>query len=163
MIVLEHLTEAQRRAYVLADNKLALNAGWDEALLRLELAYLSELGFDLDLVGFGEGELERLLAGTKEGLTDDDDAPAQPEQAITQPGDLWLLGDHRLLCGDATYGGRRRSWAGAGRHGLHGPALQRRLRQRPRTRCGQEAEDRNDALGGRFHGSCATPAPTSWR
>ena len=102
MIELAHMSEAQKRAYVLADNQLALNAGWDEALLRLELADLSELGFDLGLIGFGAGELERLLAGGKEGLTEDDEAPALPEQAITQPGDLWVLGEHRLLCGDAT-------------------------------------------------------------
>ena len=102
VIELAHMSEAQKRAYVLADNQLALNAGWDEELLRLELADLSELGFDLGLIGFGEGELERLLAGTKEGLTEDDEAPALPEQAVTQPGDLWVLGEHRLLCGDAT-------------------------------------------------------------
>jgi DNA modification methylase len=103
VIELAHMTAAQRRAYVLADNQLALNAGWDEALLGLELADLSELGFDLGLIGFAEGELERLLAGdSKTGLTEDDDAPALPEQAITRPGDLWLLGEHRLLCGDAT-------------------------------------------------------------
>jgi DNA modification methylase len=97
-----HMSEAQKRAYVLADNQLALNAGWDDELLRLELADLSELGFDLGLIGFGEGELERLLAGGKEGLTEDDEAPALPEQAVTRPGDVWMLGDHRLLCGDAT-------------------------------------------------------------
>jgi DNA modification methylase len=103
VIELGHMSEAQRRAYVLADNQLALNAGWDEALLRLELADLSELGFDLGLIGFGAGELERLLAGDgRTGLTEDDEAPALPEQAITRPGDLWLLGEHRLLCGDAT-------------------------------------------------------------
>jgi DNA modification methylase len=103
VIELAYMTEAQKRAYVLADNQLALNAGWDEALLRLEIADLSELGFDLGLIGFGEGELERLLAGDgKVGLTEDDDAPALPEQAITRPGDLWVLGEHRLLCGDAT-------------------------------------------------------------
>ena len=103
MIELAHMSEAQKRAYVLADNQLALNAGWDEALLRLELADLSELGFDLGLIGFGAGELERLLAGEgRAGLTEDDEAPALPEQAITRPGDLWLLGEHRLLCGDAT-------------------------------------------------------------
>ena len=103
VIELAHMSEAQKRAYVLADNQLALNAGWDEALLRLELADLSELGFDLGLIGFGEGELERLLAGEgRTGLTEDDEAPALPEQAITQPGDLWVLGEHRLLCGDAT-------------------------------------------------------------
>jgi DNA modification methylase len=102
VIELPHLSEAQKRAYVLADNQLALNAGWDEALLRLELADLSELGFDLRLIGFGEGELERLLAGSKEGLTEDDEAPPLPEQAVTRPGDVWILGEHRLLCGDAT-------------------------------------------------------------
>jgi len=103
VIELGHMSEAQKRAYVLADNQLALNAGWDEALLRLELADLSELGFDLGLIGFGEGELERLLAGDgRTGLPEDDEAPALPEQAVSKPGDLWVLGDHRLLCGDAT-------------------------------------------------------------
>ena len=103
VIELAHMSEAQKRAYVLADNQLALNAGWDEALLRLELADLSDLGFDLGLIGFGAGELERLLAGdSRTGLTEDDEAPALPEQAITRPGDLWVLGEHRLLCGDAT-------------------------------------------------------------
>ena len=65
MIELAHMSEAQKRAYVIADNQLALNAGWDDELLRLELADLYELGFDLGLIGFGEGELERLLAGTQ--------------------------------------------------------------------------------------------------
>jgi DNA modification methylase len=102
VIELAHMSEAQKRAYLLADNQLALNAGWGDELLRLELADLSELGFDLGLIGFGGGELERLLAGSKEGLTEDDEAPALPEQAVTRPGDVWVLGDHRLLCGDAT-------------------------------------------------------------
>src|ERR671911_1194874 len=83
VIELAHMTEAQKRAYVLADNQLALNAGWDDELLRLELADLSELGFDLSLVGFGEGELERLLAGEETGLTEDDEAPELPDQAVT--------------------------------------------------------------------------------
>jgi DNA modification methylase len=103
VIELAHMSETQRRAYVLADNQLALNAGWDEALLRLELTDLSELAFDLGLIGFGAGELERLLAGDgRTGLSDDDEAPALPERAVTQRGDLWLLGEHSLLCGDAT-------------------------------------------------------------
>jgi DNA modification methylase len=103
VIELAHMSETQKRAYVLADNQLALNAGWDEALLRLELADLSDLGFDLGLIGFGAGELERLLAGDgRTGLTEDDAAPALPEQAITRPGDLWIMGEHRLLCGEAT-------------------------------------------------------------
>jgi DNA modification methylase len=106
VIELAHMSEAQKRAYVLADNQLALNAGWDEELLRLELADLSELGFDLGLIGFADGELERLLAGDgRTGLTEDDDAPALPDQAVTQPGDLWVVGEHRLLCGDATLPG----------------------------------------------------------
>jgi DNA modification methylase len=103
VIELAHMSEAQKRAYVLADNQLALNAGWDEELLRLELADLSELGFDVGLIGFGEGELERLLAGeSRTGLTEDDEAPALPDQAITRRGDVWALGEHLLLCGDAT-------------------------------------------------------------
>ena len=103
VIELAHLSDAQRRAYVIADNQLALNAGWDKELLRLELADLRELGFEIGLIGFGDGELERLLAGdAKEGLTDDDEVPEAPEKPISKPGDLWILGDHRLLCGDAT-------------------------------------------------------------
>jgi DNA modification methylase len=102
VIELAHMTEAQKRAYVLADNQLALNAGWDQELLRVELADLSEIGFDLALIGFGAGELEQLLTGEKTGLTEDDDAPALPQQAVSKPGDLWILGEHRLLCGDAT-------------------------------------------------------------
>ena len=105
MIVLGHLTEAQRRALVLADNKLALNAGWDEEMLRIELQDLEVNGFNLDLIGFSEGELETLLAAgeeTTEGLTDEDAVPETQLAVVTVPGDLWILGDHRLLCGDAT-------------------------------------------------------------
>jgi DNA modification methylase len=102
VIELAYMSEAQKRAYVLADNQLALNAGWDDELLGVELADLSDLGFDLGLIGFGAGELERLLAGTKEGLIEDDEAPALPKQAVSKPGDLWILGDHRVVCGDAT-------------------------------------------------------------
>ena len=103
VIELAHMSEAQKRAYVLADNQLALNAGWDDELLRLELSDLRDLGFELGLIGFADGELERLLSGEgKVGLTEDDEAPALPEHAVTQPGDLWDLGEHRVLCGDAT-------------------------------------------------------------
>ena len=100
-IELAHLSAAQRRAYILADNKLALNAGWDEALLRLEVADLAEMAFDLSLIGFGEDEQAALLA-TKDGLTDPDEAPEPPAHPVTEPGDLWLLGGHRLLGGDCT-------------------------------------------------------------
>ena len=105
VIVLDHLSEAQRRALVLADNKLALNAGWDAEMLRIELQDLAECGFDLDVVGFTDEELEVILAdpeGTNEGLTDEDAVPEVPETAATVPGDVWILGEHRLLCGDAT-------------------------------------------------------------
>ena len=98
VIVLDHLTDAQRRALVLADNRLALDAGWDEEMLRVELASLQEDGFDLEVVGFSDEELENLLRG----LTDEDAVPDEPERAITVAGDLWMLGDHRVLCGDAT-------------------------------------------------------------
>ena len=145
MIELAHMSEAQKRAYVLADNQLALNAGWDEALLRLELADLSELGFDLGLIGFGAGELERLLAGEgRAGLTEDDEAPALPEQAVTQPGDLWVLGEHRLLCGDATVlADVERVLDGpARRHDLHRSAIQCGLRQLGQGQAArQQAED----------------------
>jgi DNA modification methylase len=105
VIVLDHLTETQRRALILADNKLALNAGWDEDMLRVELASLKEDDFNLDLVGFTSEELDDLLRDpeeAREGLTDEDAVPEAQETAITVPGDVWLLGEHRLVCGDAT-------------------------------------------------------------
>lgn len=104
-IVLTGLSEIQRRALVLADNRIAMNAGWDEDLLALELSDLQEAGFDLGLTGFDDDELQDLLYGSsieQDGLTEDDailDVPAKP---VTRRGDLWLLGDHRLLCGDST-------------------------------------------------------------
>jgi DNA modification methylase len=105
VIVLADLTESERRAFVLADNKLALNAGWDEEMLRVELESLKEDDFNLDVVGFSAEELEVILAGpeeTREGLTDEDAVPDEQEKVITVAGDVWLMGRHRLLCGDAT-------------------------------------------------------------
>jgi len=101
VIVLADLTPAQRRALVLADNKLALNAGWDEDLLRMELEELESLDFDLELTGFNSIELDALL---RDPIADEqaDQAPPLPEVATTQLGDLWLLGSHRVLCGNAT-------------------------------------------------------------
>jgi len=99
---LAHLSEAQKRAYVIADNKLALNAGWDPELLALELGELRDEGVDLGLVGFGEDELARLLLEGTEGLTDPDEVPEPPAEPVSRPGDVWLLGRHRLICGDAT-------------------------------------------------------------
>jgi len=104
-IELSHLTETQKKAYILADNKLALNAGWDDDLLSLELLNLRELDFDLDLIGFGEDELDQIIqtsAEQCEGNTDPDEVPEVTEKPKTRRGDVWLLGNHRLMCGDCT-------------------------------------------------------------
>src|SRR4051812_45671770 len=101
-IELSHLTPAQRRAYILADNRLALSAGWDDDLLRIELGGLQAEGFDLSITGFDLGEIEVLFATPTDGLTDPDDVPEPPAVPVSRPGDLWLLGRHRLACGDAT-------------------------------------------------------------
>lgn len=99
-------SEAQKRAYVIADNKLTLNAGWDEALLSAEMFDLRAADFDLGLTGFGPDDLERLLAsGGTQGLTDPDEIPEPPARPVSRLGDVWLLGRHRLLCGDATSAG----------------------------------------------------------
>jgi len=105
VIVLGHLSETQRRALVIADNQLALNAGWDEDMLRTELQALEKDGLDLDLVGFSDEELSELLVDPDEvvsGNTDEDAAPELQEAVISAAGDLWVLGPHRVLCGDAT-------------------------------------------------------------
>ena len=101
----EHLTDAQKRAYILADNRLALNAGWDEELLALEFGELKDLGFDLELTGFGLDEIEKLFAADGKEVQDDDfDLAAALEQAaFVLPDDVWTLGRHRLICGDATH------------------------------------------------------------
>ncbi len=103
VVVLDHLSEIQRRAYLIADNKLSLNAGWDEDLLALELADLEREGLDLSVVGLGEDEIEALLAEVREARPEPETEEAIPEpplQPVTRPGDVWLIGPHRLLCGD---------------------------------------------------------------
>jgi DNA modification methylase len=95
-------SDAQKQAYVIADNKLALNAGWDEDLLRIELGELRGLGADLGLTGFGELELDALFAGDNAGSTDPDEAPDVPANPVSRGGDIWICGEHRVLCGDAT-------------------------------------------------------------
>lgn len=100
---LSHLSEDERRAYVIADNKLALAAGWDEDLLRFHLGALLEKGFDLPVIGFDARELAALF-GPSSGFTDPDEAPPVPEVPVSRPGDVWLLGRHRLVCGDSTTG-----------------------------------------------------------
>ena len=103
VIVLGHLDETQRRALVIADNQITANSGWDEDLLRQELSALDALDFDLELMGFTDEELDGLLLiAEPEGQTEDDAVPEPEEHAISQIGDLWILGDHRVLCGSAT-------------------------------------------------------------
>lgn len=107
-IELSHLTEAQKKAYIIADNKLALNSGWDEEMLAIEMQELHDIGYDLDLIGFTPEELEEMdinLEGTLEAIIDEskaDDVPEVVENPVIKLGDLIELGNHRLLCGDST-------------------------------------------------------------
>ncbi|CAK0758050.1 hypothetical protein CCP2SC5_2440003 [Azospirillaceae bacterium] len=105
MIILSHLSETQKKALRIADNKLALGSGWDADLLRLEIEELQETDFNIDIMGFSPEELYDLLgaADTEEGGgSEEDDAPEPPVEPISRPGDLWILGRHRLICGDST-------------------------------------------------------------
>ena len=102
-VYVDYLTEAQKKAYILADNRMALDAGWDDELLAVEMEELQNLGFDLGLTGFDEKELADLFATDEEAEDDGFDVDkALEKEAFVQTGDLWLLGRHRLLCGDAT-------------------------------------------------------------
>ena len=103
-VFVEHLTDAQKKAYILADNRLALSAGWDDDLLMLEFADLKDMGFDLDLTGFDPGEIEKLFAAKDGSVKDDnfDVDAALNKAAFVLPGDIWTLGRHRLMCGDST-------------------------------------------------------------
>lgn len=103
VVELQHLTEAQRKAYVLADNRIALNSGWDTSMLSLELQDLKD-DIDLSLLGFDPDELDSLLNPVEEteGLTDEDAVPETPVEPKTKPGDIYILGNHRLMCGDST-------------------------------------------------------------
>ena len=102
-ITLDHLTEAQRKAYILADNRIALNSGWDNELLALELQEL-DTNIDLSLLGFDADELNALLNPVEltDGLTDEDAVPDVPDEPVTKLGDIYQLGNHRLMCGDST-------------------------------------------------------------
>lgn len=103
VIVLSHLNENQKRAFLLADNRLALSAGWDEEMLRLELHALEQAGYGLEITGFDQRELDRLLAQlSQQAATDPDEAPTLEQEVVTEPDDLWILGEHRLLCADST-------------------------------------------------------------
>lgn len=104
VIVLDYLTDEQRRAYIIADNKLALNAGWDNDVLADELAALQDEGFDLALTGFSDDELADLMPDVEEvePQSEDDAVPDVQAEAVSKPGDVWILGKHRLMCGDST-------------------------------------------------------------
>jgi len=107
---LSHLTEAERRAYVLADNKLALNAGWDQEILAIELQALIDLEFDVSITGFSTAEVDLTLDAAQDGDPDqvigpEDEVPPQQDVAVTRRGEIWLLGRHRLICGDAREAG----------------------------------------------------------
>lgn len=103
VIELSHMTESQKKAYVIADNQLAMNAGWDTSMLTLELADLKEAGFSLDILGFDSKELDNLLEPEQvDGLTDEDAVPDVPVEPKTKLGDIYQLGNHRLMCGDST-------------------------------------------------------------
>ena len=96
-------SDAQKKAYVIADNKLALNAGWDNDMLAIEFGELKDLDFNLDLIGFDSDELANILKEPEtEGLTDEDAVPEAPEVPVTVEGDVWILGNHRVMCGDST-------------------------------------------------------------
>lgn len=95
-------SEAQKKAYIIADNKLAMNAGWDDDLLKIELGDLGALNFDLSLTGFGLDEISTLLADKTEGLTDPDEVPEPPAEPVSVLGDVWVMGNHRIVCGDCT-------------------------------------------------------------
>lgn len=101
-VELSQLTEAQKRAYIIADNKLALNAGWDLEMLGVEFQELKALDYDLGLTGFSPDEIGRVLAKQTTGLTDPDDVPEEQDKAVTELGEVWLLGKHRIVCGDCT-------------------------------------------------------------
>ena len=103
VVVASHLSPDQVRAYRIADNKTAEIAEWNYDLLPIELSELQEANYDLGLLGFNAEELAKLMdTGVNEGLTDPDEIPEPPDEAVTQPGDLWILGNHRLLCGNSS-------------------------------------------------------------
>src|SRR5712675_1658510 len=103
VIVISHLSELDRRAYAIADNKIALNAGWNDELLQVELEALKTEGIDLSILGFSDEELKELADQLRPELSfeDEDLAPAPAAVAATRTGDIWLMGDHKLICGDA--------------------------------------------------------------
>jgi DNA modification methylase len=152
VIVLGYLTESQRRALVIADNKIALNAGWDEDLLRGELDQLLEDGFTLDLVGFSDEEMAALSVGeetTVEGNAPEDDSPEPGTAAITVPGDLWVMGKNRLVCGSAETLATLQKALGGGRADMVFTDPPYNVNYEGKT--AKKLKIDNDALGSRFY------------
>jgi len=102
VIVARGWTDEQKRAYRIADNKLAENGGWDDEMLKIELADLAASTFDIGLIGFDDKELANLLRASRDELSDPDDVPEEEAEVVTRPGEIWQLGDHRIICGDST-------------------------------------------------------------
>ena len=124
-VLADHLTEAQKKAYILADNRYAQDAGWDEEMLRVEIEALQGMDFDVALTGFEDTEIANLFAKDEDEVQEDDfdEEAALEAEAFVEQGDIWLLGNHRLMCGDSTRSedvrldGRRSGHAGRHRHG----------------------------------------------
>ena len=144
VITLGHLTEAQKRAYVIADNQLALNAGWDADMLKIEIAELADADFDLSLLGFDDKMLASLTAEETEGLTDPDEVPEAPANPVAVLGDVWVLGNHRITCGSSTEADVVAR--------LLGPVKPHLMVTDPPYGVEYEAGWRNDALGGKDGG-----------
>lgn len=100
-IIADHLSEAEIRAYMLADNRIQLDSGWDESLLKIELSELMDMDFDLDVTGFDADEVDEIL-GIDKTIEGEDDIPTPPVNPVSKLGDIWILGNHRLMCGDST-------------------------------------------------------------
>jgi DNA modification methylase len=153
VIVLGYLTESQRRALVIADNKIAMNAGWDEAMLREELDAILEDGFTLDLVGFSNDELDALIVAeekTVEGNTPEDETPEPAADApVTAPGDVWIMGKHRLVCGTAENLSMLQKALGGGTADMVFTDPPYNVNYEGKT--AKKLKIENDALGGRFY------------
>ena len=160
----DHLTEAQKKAYIIADNRMAMDAGWDEELLRVEIESLQATDFDPLLTGFDEKELSKLFDDGIEAEEDDFDVDAELQKpTFTKPGDIWTLGRHRLICGDSYQGGNLRRSHGRpqGKPRHYRPALQCELRGQRR-----ENQERQHGIGEVLSTSSSMPFPIwrrSWR
>lgn len=164
-IRLAHLSDAQKRAYIIADNKLALNAGWDDKMLALEFADLQALDFDLALTGFADDDIAELLAeldATPEGETEADAVPEVRAAVVSQPGDVWLLGKHRIMCGDSTNAAAVQTLLGGGMPHLMVTDPPYGVEYDANWRCDVMPES-NSGKGGRATGKVMNDDRADWR